>query len=63
MTYKIVPVRATGRTPEAVSEELEAELNAAAAKGWGLDRIQPVIYNSSTTGYLLLVLCTEEGTL
>ncbi|TDP94799.1 hypothetical protein [Labedaea rhizosphaerae] len=56
MTYKIVTVRATGLTPEAVSEELERELNTAVADGWDLDRIQPIIYNSSTTGYLLLIL-------
>jgi len=56
MTYKIVTIRATGLTPEAVSEELERELNNAVADGWTFDRIQPIIYNSSTTGYLLLIL-------
>jgi hypothetical protein len=60
MTYKIVPIRATGLTPEAVSEELERELNNAVADGWTLDRIQPIIYNSSTTGYLLVIL-TKDG--
>jgi hypothetical protein len=56
MTYKVVTIRATGRTPEAVAEELESELNMAVADSWEFDRIQPIIYNSSTTGYLLLVL-------
>lgn len=56
MTFKIVTIRATGLTPEAVSEELENELNTAVADGWEFDRIQPIIYNSSTTGYLLLIL-------
>ena len=62
MTYKIVTVRATGLTPEAVSEDLERELNKAVADGWTFDRIQPVIYNSSTTGYLLLILRKDGET-
>ncbi|MEW2544495.1 hypothetical protein AB0910_01735 [Streptomyces sp. NPDC047002] len=60
MIYKIVTVRATGRTPEAVSEQVETELNTALAQGWAFDRIQPIIYNSSTTGYLLLMLNRQD---
>lgn len=52
--HKVVDVRATGRTPEAVSEEVQNVLNALQADGWMLTRVEPIVYNSSTTGYLLL---------
>lgn len=50
----VVEVRATGRTPEAVSAEIQSLLAARNAGGWRLTQVQPIIYNSSTTGYLLL---------
>lgn len=53
--YKVIPLRATGVTPEAVAQQMEEEMNDASLDGRVLERIQPVIYNSSTTGYLLLV--------
>jgi hypothetical protein len=56
MDHKVVAVRATGVMPTAVAAEVEAELNAAGEDGWELQMIQPVIYNSSSTGYLLLIL-------
>ncbi|MGH2642206.1 MAG: hypothetical protein ACRDGO_10965 [Actinomycetota bacterium] len=53
--HKVVDVRATGVMPHEVAAQVERELNQAATAGWELERIQPVIYNSSTTGYLLLI--------
>ncbi|MGH2641942.1 MAG: hypothetical protein ACRDGO_09615 [Actinomycetota bacterium] len=53
--HRVVDVRATGVMPHEVADQVEQELNRAAADGWELERIQPVIYNSSTTGYLLLI--------
>ena len=55
LEYRIREIRATGRTPEAVSIDLETLLNEESSGGWALDRIQPIIYNSSTTGYLLAI--------
>jgi hypothetical protein len=52
--YEVVEVRATGRTPEAVREETQGILTARASERWDLMQVQPIIYNSSTTGYLLL---------
>ena len=51
---EVTEVRATGRTPEAVTEEIQKILTARQADGWDLSHVQPIIYNSSTTGYLLL---------
>jgi hypothetical protein len=51
---EVVEVRATGRTPEAVTEEIQKILTARQVDGWDLSHVQPIIYNSSTTGYLLL---------
>lgn len=53
--HRVVEVRATGVMPHEVAAQVELELNREAADGWELERIQPVIYNSSTTGYLLLI--------
>jgi hypothetical protein len=53
--HRVVDVRATGVMPHEVAAQVELELNQAAVDGWELERIQPVIYNSSTTGYLLLI--------
>lgn len=55
--YKVVALRATGVTPEAVALEMEDQLSYAHQEGWALERVEPVIYNSSTTGYFLLVFC------
>jgi hypothetical protein len=54
--YKVVAVRATGVMPEAVASDVEAHLQVAGKEGWELNMIQPVIYNSSSTGYFLLIL-------
>lgn len=56
MDHKVIAVRATGVMPTAVAAEIEEELQAAGKEGWELHLIQPVIYNSSSTGYLLLIL-------
>jgi hypothetical protein len=52
----VVAVRATGVMPSVVAAEVEERLQEASRDGWELHMIQPVIYNSATTGYLLLVL-------
>ena len=51
---EVVEVRATGRTPEAVTAEIQTILSEHQVSGWDLRHVQPIIYNSSTTGYLLL---------
>jgi len=53
--YKVVAVRATGVMPDAVGADVEKALNGLAGDGWSLRMIQPVVYNSSTTGYFLLI--------
>jgi hypothetical protein len=50
----VVEVRATGRTPEVVTDEIQSVLTEHEIDGWELKTVQPIIYNSSTTGYLLL---------
>lgn len=57
--HKVVDVRATGVMPGVVGEAVEKVLNELAPDGWRLQLIQPVIYNSATTGYLLLILQRE----
>lgn len=52
--HEVVEVRATGRTPEAVTAELGEVLAKRSADNWELQHVQPIIYNSSTTGYLIL---------
>ncbi len=52
--HAVVEVRATGRTPEAVTDDIQTLLNERQSDGWTLANVQPIIYNSSTTGYLLL---------
>lgn len=53
--HKVVDVRATGVMPGEVAALIQEALNEASADGWSLEMIQPIIYNSSTTGYFLLV--------
>lgn len=53
--HKVVEVRATGRQPEIVAADIQSTLDDFDADGWELMTIQPVIYNSSTTGYFLLI--------
>lgn len=53
--HKVVDIRATGVMPGAVAERMEHALNGAGKDGWSLRTIQPVIYNSATTGYFLLI--------
>ena len=54
--HKVIDVRATGVMPEAVAGAFAEQLNEAAKEGWELFQVQPVIFNSSTTGYFLLIL-------
>lgn len=60
--HHVVEVRATGYTPEAVTEKLQEVLDEHDASGWALESIQPIIYNSSTTGYLILVFARPRRT-
>lgn len=60
LEHKVIDVRATGVMPGTVAEDVERRLTEAAAEGWELQLIQPVIYNSATTGYLLLILRREK---
>ena len=53
--HHVVEVRATGVTPEAVAARMQDVLDSHDRDGWTLREIQPIIYNSSTTGYLLLI--------
>lgn len=53
--HNVVEVRATGVMPGEVATSIAGELDRASADGWELQMIQPIIYNSSTTGYLLLI--------
>jgi hypothetical protein len=53
--HKVVEVRATGRQPEVVAADIQSTLDVYDADGWVLMTVQPVIYNSSTTGYFLLI--------
>ncbi len=59
--YKVVDVRATGVMPTVVGEQVQSVLNEVSGEGWQLHMIQPVIYNSATTGYLLLILSRESA--
>lgn len=52
--FKVVDVRTTGVMPSVVAETIEGALNEHENEGWKRNSIQPIIYNSSTTGYLLL---------
>lgn len=54
--YKVAEIRATGVMPGVVAQEMEKALTAASIEGWELHMVQPVIYNSATTGYFLLIL-------
>lgn len=56
---EVVEVRATGRTPEAVTEDIQQVLSERQSQNWDLSTVQPIIYNSSTTGYLLLFFRRE----
>ncbi len=58
--HHVVEVRATGVTPEAVAARMQEILDEHDRDGWTLRQVQPIIYNSSTTGYLLLIF--ERGT-
>jgi hypothetical protein len=57
--HSVVAVRATGLTPTVVAADVQEQLQSADKEGWELQMIQPVIYNSATTGYLLLILRRE----
>ncbi|GIH17775.1 hypothetical protein [Rugosimonospora africana] len=57
--HEVAEVRATGRTPETVTAEIGEILKTRSAEGWDLQHVQPIIYNSSTTGYLILFFKRE----
>lgn len=59
--HHVVEIRATGFTPENVAERMQAALDEHDAQGWSVQTVQPIIYNSSTTGYLLLVFQREKA--
>lgn len=59
--YRVVDVRATGVMPDEVAALVESELERTSAEGWELQMIQPIIYNSSTTGYLLLIFSRDRA--
>lgn len=61
LEYKVVDIRATGRTPETVGADMEKALNDAAAEGWIYRDTRPIIYNSSTTGYFLVLFDRERS--
>jgi hypothetical protein len=52
--HQVVEVRVTGRTPETVAQDIQRLLTEREGADWELQTVQPVIYNSSTTGYFLL---------
>ena len=58
--HRVVDVRATGVMPGEVAAQVQVELDHASAEGWELQLIQPIIYNSSTTGYLLLIFSRDS---
>ena len=58
--HLVVDVRATGVMPGEVAAQVQAELDSASTDGWELQLIQPIIYNSSTTGYLLLIFSRDS---
>lgn len=58
--YKVVPVRSTGIMPDVVAQTVEEQLTTLAAERWELKMIQPIIFNSQTTGYLLLIFERES---
>jgi len=58
--HLVVDVRATGVMPGEVAAQVQAELDRASTEGWELQLIQPIIYNSSTTGYLLLIFSRDS---
>jgi hypothetical protein len=60
-SHHVVAVRTTGIVPESVAERIERELCMQFSAGWLLERIVPVIYNSSTTGYFLLIFGREPS--
>jgi hypothetical protein len=59
--HEVIEVRVTGRAPEAVSASIREILNKRQEEGWELHTVQPVIYNSSTTGYFLLFFQRAAG--
>lgn len=61
VSHRVIEVRATGVTPEAVSQRMQEVFDEQDAQGWRLQTIQPVIYNSSTTGYFLLIFARSDA--
>lgn len=57
--YETVEVCATGGTPEAVTAEISEIPKKHFGESWDQHRVQPVIYKSPTTGYLILYFRRE----
>jgi hypothetical protein len=55
-----VEVRAFGRTPEAVTGEIGNIVKKRPTDAWDLQHAQPIICNSSRTGYLVLFFRRES---
>lgn len=58
--HRVVTVRATGYVMDDAVAELNKVLVEESRTGWRLHSMQPIIFNSASTGYLLLFL-TKEG--
>ena len=52
--YQVRSVRSTGRRPDAVAASVAAIAIEVTTDGWELVDMQPLIYNGSASGYLLL---------
>jgi|SoiMethySBSTD1v2_1073268.scaffolds.fasta_scaffold567861_2 hypothetical protein len=59
--YRVVDLRATGVAPGEVANQIQQALDDASGDGWVLQFVQPIIYNSSTTGYLILIFGRERA--
>ena len=58
--HRVIAVRATGRVPADVVADIETELPGHEA-GWEWVASEPVIFNSSASGYLLFFLRRPVG--
>lgn len=58
--HRVVAVRATGRVPAEVAADIEAELPGPGAD-WEWVASEPIIFNSSASGYLLFFLRRPVG--
>jgi hypothetical protein len=58
--HRVVAVRATGRAPADVVADIESELPGHEA-GWEWVASEPLVFNSSASGYLLFFLRRPVG--